>query len=134
MKIEIVNYSPSWPKEFESEKLLLQNKLGPIVDAIHHIGSTSVEGLAAKPIIDIILEAKSLELLDKSELIFKSLGHEAMGEFGIPGRRYYRKGGDNRTHQIHAFKTGDKNVHRHLVFRDYMKTHSEVRRVSKPQV
>jgi GrpB-like predicted nucleotidyltransferase (UPF0157 family) len=126
MKIKVVDYDPKWPIVFESERLLLQHTLGPIVEGIHHIGSTSVEGLAAKPIVDILLEAKSLELLDNSKLIFKSLGYEVMGEYGIPGRRYYRKGGDIRTHQIHAFKTGDENVHRHLAFRDYLKVHPEV--------
>ncbi len=127
MKLEVVNYNPNWLKEFDSEKLLLADKLGNLFDNIHHIGSTAVEGLAAKPIIDIILEAKSLEALDKAEPEFKSLGYEAKGEFGISGRRYFRKGGDNPTHHIHAFKTGDKNVHRHIAFRDYLNAHPKVK-------
>ena len=51
-----------------------------------------------------------------------------MGEFGIEGRRYYRKGGHDRTHQIHAFKVGDSNILRHIAFRDYLRHHPEVRK------
>jgi GrpB-like predicted nucleotidyltransferase (UPF0157 family) len=50
-----------------------------------------------------------------------------MGEFGIRGRRYYRKGGDNRTHQIHAFEVGDANIDRHIAFRDYLAAHPAIR-------
>ena len=56
----------------------------------------------------------------------EALGYEAMGECGIARRRYFRKGGDERTHQIHAFLQGDDHVHRHLAFRDYLRTHPAV--------
>lgn len=55
-----------------------------------------------------------------------SLGYEPMGEFGIPRRRYFPKGGNNRTHQIHAFASGDLHVMRHIAFRDYLRTNPEV--------
>jgi GrpB-like predicted nucleotidyltransferase (UPF0157 family) len=54
------------------------------------------------------------------------MGYEAKGEFGIPGRRYFRKGAPQRTHQIHAFKSGDANIERHIAFRDYLKEHPPV--------
>lgn len=60
--------------------------------------------------------------------MLERLGYEVMGEFGIPGRRYFRKGGFNRTHHVHAFKTGDANIHRHLAFRDYLNSFPDVRR------
>ena len=54
------------------------------------------------------------------------LGYECMGEFGIPGRRYFRKGGENRTHQIHVFAEADgRNVARHLAVRDYLRAHPQ---------
>lgn len=127
MKIEVVEYNPKWSELFEKEKQLLIKSIGAIAKDIHHIGSTSVEGLSAKPIIDIILETKTLDSLDKSKERFESLGYEVMGEFGISGRRYYRKGGENRTHQIHAFEIGDSNITRHIAFRDYLKAHPAVR-------
>lgn len=59
---------------------------------------------------------------------FSRIGYEYLGEFGIPGRRYLRKGGDERTHQIHIFQADDrKNIERHLAFRDYLRTHEEAR-------
>lgn len=126
MKIEVVPYTSDWPAAFEAERSILASYLGDIVAGIHHIGSTAVEGLAAKPIIDIILEVRSLEALDAATPKLELLGYEAMGEFGIPGRRYFRKGGYHRTHQIHAFEQGSAHVGRHLAFRDYLKAHPDV--------
>jgi GrpB-like predicted nucleotidyltransferase (UPF0157 family) len=56
----------------------------------------------------------------------RAAGYEPKGEFGIPGRRYFKKGGENRTHHIHAFASGDFNLIRHLAFRDYLRAHPEV--------
>ena len=96
--------------------------------AIYHIGSTSVEGLAAKPIIDIMAAVQNLEKVDDAAEAFSKIGYEYLGEFGIAGRRYLRKGGDERTHQIHIFQTEDwNNIGRHLAFRDYMRTHKKER-------
>jgi GrpB-like predicted nucleotidyltransferase (UPF0157 family) len=128
MKIEVVPYNPLWPAQFESERSAIAGSLGDILDQSHHIGSTAVEGLSAKPIIDIILEVHSLESLDQATSKLEMMGYEAKGEFRIPGRRYFRKGGFHRTHQIHAFTSGDPNVLRHLAFRDYLKAHPEVMR------
>tara|TARA_R100000027_G_scaffold5591_1_gene4615 strand:- start:43722 stop:44222 length:501 start_codon:yes stop_codon:yes gene_type:complete len=127
MKIEVVSYRPEWSVAFEREKeAILALDIAGIAN-IHHIGSTAVELLSAKPIIDIMIEAQSLEGLDLNKDKFESIGYEVMGEFGMEGRRYYRKGGENRTHQIHAFKTSDPNLARHLVFRDYLKQNPSIR-------
>ena len=66
--------------------------------------------------------------MDRVKSEFEKIGYEYMGEFGIPGRRYLRKGGEKRTHQIHVFAQTDiYNIKRHLAFRDYLRTHSDVR-------
>ena len=128
MRIEVTPYRPEWKEAFEEEKkAILALGISGITE-VHHVGSTSVEKLAAKPIIDIMIEVESLEELDQNKEEIESLGYEAMGEFGITGRRYYRKGGYNRTHQIHAFQTGDPNLFRHLAFRDYLSEHPDVRK------
>ena len=94
---------------------------------IFHIGSTSVPNLKAKPIIDILLVVNDINELDTYSEQFERLGYEVMGEFGIKGRRYFRKGGDNRTHQIHAFQYNNiEEIERHLAFRDYLREHPEV--------
>jgi GrpB-like predicted nucleotidyltransferase (UPF0157 family) len=118
--IEVVEYDPTWPKLFEAERDILRK--------IHHVGSTAVPGLAAKPIIDILIEVTGLEALDALHEDMKVIGYKPKGEFGIPGRRYYQKGGKQRTHQIHAFVTGDFNVTRHIAFRDYLRANSDVAR------
>ncbi|HDZ8979091.1 GrpB family protein [Aeromonas veronii] len=126
MRVDVVSYNPQWPASFVAEELQLRSALDNCLLAVHHIGSTSVVGLAAKPIIDIMLEVSSLERLDEQNGQLEALGYEAMGECGIARRRYFRKGGDERTHQIHAFLQGDDHVHRHLAFRDYLRAHPAV--------
>ena len=126
MKIEVVPYNSLWPAQFESERSALLAGLGNIIDHVHHIGSTAIRGLSAKPVIDIIIEVQSFALLDRATSKLETMGYEAMGEFGIAGRRYFRKGGVYRTHQIHAIRTGDVHVMRHLAFRDYLAAHPSV--------
>lgn len=125
-RIEVVPYNPSWTQMFETEKELLLDQLPFSVSGIHHIGSTSVEGLAAKPIIDILIEVADILALDKHQHCFESLGYECKGEYGIAGRRYYPKGGDNRTHHIHAFKTRSDHAIRHIAFKEYLKAHPSI--------
>lgn len=120
MNITVVPYDPHWAEDYANEKAALAGNLGDILVRAHHVGSTAVKDLAAKPIIDILLEVNSLECLDQRNEKLADLGYEAMGEYGIPGRRYFRKGGDHRTHQIHAFLAGDSHILRHLAFRDYL--------------
>lgn len=119
--IEVVDYKASWVDEFEQEKNRLEFALSKNnIIAIHHIGSTSVKGLCAKPIIDILMEVASLEALDNENDQMVSFGYDAKGEFGIAGRRYFQKGGIQRSHQIHAFVLGSAEAKRHLAFRDYL--------------
>ncbi|WP_308696491.1 GrpB family protein [uncultured Subdoligranulum sp.] len=126
--ITVIEYSPLWKNRYKEESLLIRNILADNCIAIYHIGSTSVEGLAAKPIIDIMAVVRSLERVDIDAEKFSDIGYEYLGEFGIEGRRYLRKGGDERTHQIHIFQADDwNNIGRHLAFRDYMRTHEKER-------
>jgi GrpB-like predicted nucleotidyltransferase (UPF0157 family) len=96
-----------------------------VLVAIRHIGSTSIPLCDAKPIIDMVAAVTDLELLDELTPAMEALGYEAMGEFGIPGRRYFRKGSafENRTHQVHAFRSGSPEIDRHLAFRDFLRAH-----------
>ena len=122
--VTVVAYDPSWIVEYEKEAKRISGILGENVVEIYHIGSTSVPGLAAKPIIDIMPVVKSLERVDAVSEEFESIGYEYLGEFGMTGRRYLRKGGDERTHQVHIFQREDqKNIRRHLAFRDYLRVH-----------
>ena len=125
-EVVVVDYLSSWPLEYESEKRLIEPLIHHLRAEIHHIGSTSVQGLAAKPIIDILIEVDGLADIDKLNSAFLEIGYSARGENGIPERRYFEKGGEDRTHQIHVFLRNSENAIRHLAFRDYLRAHSEV--------
>lgn len=126
MHINVVDYNPHWAVMYAEEEAKIKDILKQELSEIHHIGSTSVKGLKAKPIIDIMPVVYAVENVDQYNSLFEELGYECMGEFGIPNRRYFRKGGDDRTHQIHIFEAKDvKNIERHLAVRDYLRTHSE---------
>jgi len=121
-----VEYSAEWPILHEQEISLLRGVLGSEIVRAHHIGSTAVPGLAAKPIIDILLEVRSVEGLDDLNEAMQAIGYQPRGEFGIPGRRYYPKGDDDRTHHVHAFAVGSPEIEKHLAFRDYLRAHPAI--------
>ena len=88
--------------------------------------------MAAKPVIDIMPEVSTVELLDQFDEGMQSLGYIVKGEFGISGRRFYLKGLVDRTHHVHAFETGSEGFVRHLALRDYLRVHqSEAREYAK---
>ena len=112
---------------FNEEKDKIEAILEDDCFAVFHIGSTAVKNLAAKPIIDILVVVRHLFLVDSKKASFEKLGYEYLGEFGIKGRRYLRKGGNERTHQIHIFKYDNLDeIIRHIAFRDYLRAHKDV--------
>ena len=84
--ITVVDYDPDWPRQFQAEAARIRAVLGDNCAAIYHIGSTAVPGLAAKPILDIMLVVENLEAVDRAAPAFEAMGYEYLGEFGIPGR------------------------------------------------
>ncbi|MTI06150.1 GrpB family protein [Roseibium denhamense] len=127
MTVVLQDYSAEWPVRFQDEASKIDQVLQETLVALHHIGSTAVPGLVAKPIIDLMGEVKSLSACDHAVDAMRALGYEPMGEYGIPGRRYYRKfnAGRVRTHHLHVFRQGSADVIRHLAFRDYLIAHPE---------
>lgn len=127
MRIYMVPHDPQWRQEFENEAEQIAEALGNNVVAVHHMGSTAIPNIYAKPVIDILLVVQDHAVLDAKQDAMEALGYEAFGEFGIPTRRYFRR--DNalgdRTHQVHAFEAGSPQIARHLAFRDYMVAHPE---------
>jgi len=120
--------NPNWPQQFESEAELLNDALGPSCRSIHHIGSTSIPAIHAKPIIDVLVEMSTLKDIEERTPQMSALGYEALGEFGLPRRRYFRKTDPNgtRTHQVHTYAQHDPEVQRHLAFRDFMRAHPRI--------
>ncbi len=124
-KVEVVPHDPRWRDAFEAEAKHVAAALGENVVAIHHIGSTAIPGIHAKPVIDMLAEVRDIAEVDGRSPAMESLGYQVMGEFGIPGRRYFRKDDQDgiRTHHIHAFEAGSEEAEHHLAFRDYMIAH-----------
>ncbi len=116
----IVAYDPTWPEQYEAERARVEAALGDLVLAIHHIGSTAVPGLPAKPTIDILVELRTLDLPEDRVATMERFGFEYRGEYGIPGRRYFS---DGHSRHVHAFLADNPEVQRHLLFRDYLRAH-----------
>jgi GrpB-like predicted nucleotidyltransferase (UPF0157 family) len=89
--ILVLNHSADWSVSFDQEAGRIRLALGDTATHLHHIGSTSIPHTKAKPVIDMLLETKSLAALDQKSSLLASLGYEVKGEFGIAGRRYFRK-------------------------------------------
>jgi GrpB-like predicted nucleotidyltransferase (UPF0157 family) len=125
-KVEVVAPRPEWVGLFAAESEHLRGIFGREVVAIHHIGSTAIQGIYAKPVIDILLVVKDIRKVDDFNRGMIDLGYEPMGEFGIPGRRFFRREvAGIRTHHVHTFQAGDAQIDRHLNFRDYMNSHPQ---------
>lgn len=122
-KVEVVPHNPLWQTIFELESQRIAQALGENAIAIHHIGSTAIPGIYAKPIIDLLVAVRSIAQVDGQTMVAQ--GYEAMGEYGIPGRRYFRKNdaAGMRTHHVHVFEMGSAHIERHLAFRDYIRAH-----------
>lgn len=126
MHVVVVEYDGNWPGLYRVEAEKIRKILGDNLVEIHHIGSTAVPNLVAKPIIDILPVVQKIARVDVCNAAFEAIGYECMGEFGIPGRRYFRKGGDNRTHQVHIFEWDNQtDIRRHLAVRDYLRAHRQ---------
>lgn len=126
-RVILVPHDPKWAEEFAHESARIATALGEVLVGLHHIGSTAIPGIAAKPVIDMLAEVTDVHLLDVQVERFEGLGYQAMGEFGLPGRRYFRKNdaAGTRTHHIHAFAMGAQEVQRHLSFRDFLRAHAD---------
>jgi GrpB-like predicted nucleotidyltransferase (UPF0157 family) len=124
-RVEIVDHDPSWAARFEAERPQLAEIFDGRAVAIEHIGSTSVPGLCAKPIVDILVGLRELKLSDAEIEAMKALGYEYLAEFGLPGRLYFRK---PRTLHVHVVAHGGEHWRRHLAFRDALRSNPEERR------
>ena len=125
MTVIISEYDPAWPDLFVRERPVLEAALGACVEVIEHIGSTSVPGLAAKPVIDVLVGVSEISDVDGCADAMQAAGYEALGENGLPGRRYFRKrnAAGERLFHVHVYASDSAAYHRHLVFRDYLLAH-----------
>jgi GrpB-like predicted nucleotidyltransferase (UPF0157 family) len=127
-RYSFTDYSPDWPASFEQEAERLRTVLGEELVAVHHIGSTSVPGLAAKPIIDLLPLVRAIAAVDDLTPRFRDAGYRDWGEYGLPGRRYFtRDHGEVRTHNVHVYQFDHPEAERHLAFCAYLRHHEPAR-------
>lgn len=125
MKIRLTEYDDKWIHKYEEEVNLLELIFGEEIITFEHFGSTSVPGMKAKPVIDMMCIVKDINKIDSFNEKMNSLGYDVAGEWGLPGRRLFRKGGENRSHHIHFYQFDNPQIHRHLIFRDYLRSHPD---------
>lgn len=124
-RVKIVPYDPAWKSKAEVIIQQLHQVLQENIYAVEHIGSTSVPGLAAKPVIDLLPIVWDLEKLDTQKDRIMELGYGWRGEFGITGRRFCTlsdPAGERLIH-LHFFQKDAGPITRHLAFRDYLVAH-----------
>lgn len=129
--IEILNYDDRWPKEFNAIKQVILYNLEDLVLGIEHIGSTSVKGLAAKPILDIDIVIENNNVLLNVILGLEKIGYSHQEEWSIEGREaFVRK--DVLTpwdgkhtkwmeHHLYVCNKDSEELARHMAFRDYLR-------------
>ena len=134
-EVQLVPYDERWPDLFTRAREALQTALGDPVVAIEHIGSTAVPGLAAKPIVDIMVGVDTLDharavLIDPVEALGYAYAPEAEDE--MPFRRYFRRrdpilspGFERAGYHVHMVEATHPFWGTHVAFRDHLRTHEE---------
>lgn len=120
--VKIEPYNCSWKEEYSKEEKILQSIIGDYVIDIQHVGSTSIEGLDSKPIIDIAVGVKSIVEVDKFTSLLVNEGYDLRGNAGYEGRIMFAKGSEElRTHYIHIEEINGELWNNHIYFRDYLR-------------
>lgn len=115
-------HNAGWAALFDVERLAMENVNEGWFTSIHHVGSTSIPGIAAKPIIDILASLERDQDGPACIIAMEKLGYEYLGSGGISGRHYFRKGNPH-THHVHMFAESNPSFERHLRFRDFLRSH-----------
>ena len=119
----VVDYDPAWPEFFNEERAKVMEVLGDKVAALEHGGSTSVPGLAAKPVIDMWAALSSP--LDRRDIeAMAAMGYEYLGEAALEDRDFFVKKSP-RAFNLHCYPAGHPDWDRHISFRDWLRTHPE---------
>jgi GrpB-like predicted nucleotidyltransferase (UPF0157 family) len=127
--VELAPHDPAWAEHARREADRLIAALGDVLTEVHHIGSTAIAGIRAKPILDLMPVVRSFAEFDSLRPVIESLGYGWWGEYGIPGRRYCNRNDPvtgKRLMQLHCFEVNSPQLARHLAFRDYLRARPDL--------
>ena len=126
-KVIVMPYHKEWQTDFEKIKNELENAIGDMVIAIEHVGSTSVQGMSAKPCIDIDVVIKDYSVFDIIVGKLADIGYIHEGDLGIKDREAFKYTDKPhlQTHHLYVCPQYSAELHRHITFRDYLRTHPE---------
>ncbi len=126
--IHLVPYNSSWPEKFEQEKKLLEATIGPwITGGITHVGSTAIPGLAAKPIIDIMVGVEDLEKTRLCIDLLKKIAYQYFPYRTEIMHWFCKPTPEHRTHHLYFIPTSHPEYNARLAFRDYLRSHTQER-------
>lgn len=126
-KVVVVPYDIEWKSDFQKIKAELERSIGDLIIGIEHVGSTAVEGLSAKPCIDIDIIIKDYSVFEAIVKKLEKIGYVHEGDLGIKDReafKYFNKP-HLKSHHLYVCPQYSKELKRHITFRDYLRTHSE---------
>lgn len=125
--VVVMPYDENWKQAFEDVKTELDAALGNLALRIEHVGSTSVEGLSAKPVIDIDVVIEDTSMLESVIVALAKIGYSHEGDLGIPGREAFKYEGKDHLmkHHLYVCAKDSAELKRHLAFRDYLRSHPE---------
>ncbi|PEW85032.1 hypothetical protein CN446_30810 [Bacillus cereus] len=133
--VTIEDYNPEWSIIFKDLKCVIEAELGDLLLSIEHVGSTSINNLSAKPIIDLDLVIDNRDMLPKVIQRLEKLGYYHQGDLGIEGREAFGKKdhftpwhGENRVwmdHHLYVCCKDNKELAKHLAFRNYLRIHPD---------
>lgn len=129
----VVEHDPAWADQFEELREVFATGLGEVAVRIEHVGSTSVPGLAAKPVLDIDIVIESQSMLPEAIRLLADLGYRHRGDLDVPGREAFGPGDGTRPevhpprswprHHLYVCARDGVELRRHLAFRDWLRTH-----------
>lgn len=122
--IEIVDYDPTWPVWFGSIRDRIAAALGPVAIAIEHVGSTSVPGLAAKPVIDIDVVVERVDIPAAIGRL-ESIGYVHLGTLGVPDREAFRRPPESVRHNLYVCPPDGEGLRNHLALRHHLRAHPD---------
>ncbi|MBN1976696.1 MAG: GrpB family protein [Anaerolineae bacterium] len=125
--VEVVDYDPTWPDQFEAERARIAAALGDLALEIHHVGSTAIPGIDAKPIIDTMVVVRRLDDAVACIAPMQELDYAFIDYPENTDRRFFRKG-KPRTHHLHIVEEGSRSLIEHLAFRDALRADAGLRR------